>query len=151
MNTLHVLHDADYPAGLRICEWLARQEAIIPLLLHAHQAPETACQFPGIAAHLTPRELTVVGDDGQVWTGPSAAVICLFALEEYRDLAERLAQPALLPLARTALDLLSREVFEMTCLLRRSTPADLEELLRLNAEGARRRFHLPPALPVVRV
>ena len=150
MNTLHVLHDADYPDGLRMNEWLARQEAIVPLRFLPRQAPETTCRFPGIAAHLTPRELTVVGDAGQVWTGPSATVVCLFALEEYRELAERLALPALLPLAQTALDLLSREIMDLSYLIRQGTPAELEELLRLNADAARKRFHLPPALPTAR-
>lgn len=147
MNTLYILYDNTCPVSLRHREWLSRQEALAPLHWLAHQAEEVPCRFPGIAAHLVPRELTVVSDDGQLWTGPAASVMCLFALEDHRELAERLAWPNLLPYARTALELLSREVFELDCLLRRSSSEELENLLRLNSEAMRKYFRLPPALP----
>ena len=118
MNALYLFHDNTCPVSQRHREWLAKQAAIVPLHCVAHQAEEVPGRFPGIAAHLTPRNLTVVSDDGQLWTGPSAVVMCLFALEKHRELAERLALPNLLPYARTALELLSREVFEMNHLLR---------------------------------
>ncbi len=147
MNALYLLYDRDCPVSLRHREWLAKQAAIVPLHGVAHQAEEVLRRFPGIAAHLTPRQLTAVSDNGQLWTGPSAVVMCLFALEKYRELAERLALPNLLPYARTALELLSREVFEMNHLLRCSPPMELENLLRLNAEAARNYFHPPPVPP----
>ena len=150
MNTLHVLYDAECPVCLRLREWLTQQAAIIPLHFLPHHAAETACRFPGVATHLTPRELTVVSDAGQVWTGLSAVVMCLFALEQHRELAERLALPNVLPLAGTAVELLRREVFELTGQLRRSSPVELENLLRLNAEVVRKHPHLPPALPPAR-
>lgn len=144
MNLLHLLYDADCPVSQRQGEWLARQAAIVPLRLLPHHAEEVGQRFPGVAAQLTPREFTVIADDGQFWTGPSAVVTCLFALEIHRELAERLADPTLLPLARTALELLSREIFELNRLLRRSSIAELEQLLRLNSDAVRRHFHLPP-------
>ena len=44
----------------------------------------------------------MVGDDGSVWTGPHAWVMCLWATAAHRPLAERLARPSGLPLARAA-------------------------------------------------
>ena len=149
MNALYILYDDTCPHSLRHREWLARQEPLVPLRLLPHRAEEVPRRFPGIESHLAPRELTVISDDGQLWTGPAASVMCLFALEQHRELAERLAHSALLPYARTALELLSREVFEMTCLLGRSAHEELEQTLRLNSEPVRKHFHLPPALPAV--
>lgn len=153
MNTLYILYDDTCPHSLRHREWLAKQGSIVCLRFLPHRAEEVSCRFPGIEVHLTPRDFTTVSDDGQLWTGPAAAVMCLFALEQYREFAERLAHPTLLPYARTALELLSRDVFEMKCLLRRSTHAELAEALRLNSEIARQHFRLPmpPALPAQRV
>ncbi|MFM8469977.1 MAG: hypothetical protein ACKODH_08405 [Limisphaerales bacterium] len=148
MNILHVLYDSACPVSVRQQEWLARQEAIGPLRFLPHRAEEVGRRFPGIEPHLTLHEFTVVSDDGRFWTGPSAVVTCLFALEAHRELAERLAHPALLPVARTALELLSREVFEMNCLLRRSPVAELEQILRLNSDVVRKHFRVPPPVPV---
>ncbi|MEN9572781.1 MAG: hypothetical protein RL514_636 [Verrucomicrobiota bacterium] len=150
MNTLYILYDHTCPHSDRHREWLARQEPLVPLRLLAHRAEEVPCRFPGIEAHLTPRELTVISDDGQLWTGPAASVMCLFMLEQHREFAERLACPLLLPFARTALELLSRdrEVLAMQCLFRRSTDAELASILRMNSEVAAQRPHLPP-VPVL--
>ena len=151
MNTLHVLYDADGRDSVPQRDWLARQAAIVPLQFHAHRAEATSCRFPGIEPHLTPDALTTISDDGQFWTGPNAVVTCLFALEAHRELAERLAQPELLPLARTALELLRREVFELTQLLNHSGPAELKQVLQLNSDIVRKHFRLPPpALPAPR-
>ena len=149
MNTLFVLYDDTCPVCVRHREWLAKQEAIVPLRFLPHRAEEVPCRFPGIEAHLSARDFTAVSDDGELWSGPSAMVMCLFALEQHRELAERLSHPVLLPFARTAVELLSREVFEMTCLLRRASHEELEQVLRLNSELVRKHFRLPPALPAV--
>ena len=50
----------------------------------------------------------VVSDEGAVYRDGSAWIMCLFALEEYRDWANRLAHPLLRPLARQAFALLSQ-------------------------------------------
>ena len=151
MNTLYILYDHTCPHSDRHQEWLARQAPLVPLRRLPHRAEEVPCRFPGIEAHLTPRELTVISDDGQLWTGPAASVMCLFMLEQHREFAERLACPLLLPYARTALELLSRDrdVLAMKCLFRRSTDAELEGILRLNTETTAQRLRVPP-LPVLR-
>jgi hypothetical protein len=45
-------------------------------------------------------ELVVVSDDGSVWAGPAAFLICMWALRDWREWACRLSTPALAPLAR---------------------------------------------------
>lgn len=149
MDTLHVLYDGACPICFRQREWLAKQEAIVPLHFLPHRAEETSNRFPDIEAHLTARDFTAISDDGRIWTGPAASVMCLFALAQHREFSRRLAHPALLPYARTALDLLSCEVVKMKSLLRRSTLIELEEVLRINSGIVRQHFRLPvpPALP----
>jgi hypothetical protein len=44
-------------------------------------------------------ELVVVGDVGEVWVGSAAFLVCLWALEEWRDWSFTLAGPAFAPLA----------------------------------------------------
>lgn len=149
MNTLYVLYDHTCPHSVRHQAWLARQEPLVPVRLLAHRAEEVPCRFPGIEPHLTTHELTVLSDDGQLWTGPAASVMCLFMLEKHREFAERLACPLLLPYARTALELLSRDgqVPAMQCLFRRSTDDELVGILRMNTEIVAQRMKVPP-LPV---
>ena len=44
-------------------------------------------------------ELVVVGDGGEVWAGSAAFLVCLWALEEWRDWSFRLSGPGFAPLA----------------------------------------------------
>lgn len=148
MNALYILYDDTCSHSVRHCDWLAQQEAVVPLHFLPQRAKEARFRFPGIEAHIAPRELVVISDDGQLWTGPTASVMCLFSLEQHRELAQRLAHPALLAYSRTALELLSREVFEITCLLRRSDDKELGQTLRLYSESVRKHYQLPPEITV---
>ena len=147
MTTLYVLYDNTWPDHLRLRDWLVEQPALVPLHWHPHKSEEVSHRFPGLTAHLTPRELTVVSDDGRLWVGPAAAVMCLYALEDHREFAVRLAHPALLTYARTALELMSRNVGEMTRLLEDSPHGELEGVLRRNAEVLQQRYRVPPPPP----
>jgi len=44
--------------------------------------------------------VTVVADTGAVYEGDAAWLVCLWALDGYRGLAQRLSAPRLRPLAR---------------------------------------------------
>jgi hypothetical protein len=43
-------------------------------------------------------ELCVASDDGDVWAGPAAFLVCLWALKAWREWADVLASPLLVPL-----------------------------------------------------
>ena len=51
----------------------------------------------------------MVSDEGGVYRGGHAWIMCLYALEDYREWADRLASPALLPLARQGFAMLSKQ------------------------------------------
>ncbi len=109
MTKLYVLYDAQNDFALRCYGWLAAQPTVCPLEFVPFQALELMARFAGIDDFQRRGPLLVVSDEGGVYAGPSAFVICLHALEDYQDWAFRLSAPMLLPLARSAFELLSTQ------------------------------------------
>lgn len=107
MKRLYVLYDSTCQLCRACRAWLDRQPTFVPLVFLSLQLPEVARRFPGIEQLHPEEELLVVSDTGDVWRGGSAWVMCLWALQEYREWSERLAHPALLPLARRACQIVS--------------------------------------------
>ena len=97
---LTVLHDAGCPLCVRFGDWLVRQPQLVPISLVAAGSAEAGRLLPGLDHDRTLEELTVVADDGRVWTREHAWVVALWATASHRHTAERLARPALLPVAR---------------------------------------------------
>lgn len=63
---------------------------------------EARRRCPGIDHISTLSEITLVGDSGQIYRGPAAWVVTLWALSEYRPLSHRFSTPAGARLARAA-------------------------------------------------
>lgn len=99
---LTVLTDQECPLCRRFAAWLARQPLLVPLELVPAASAQARRRFPSLDHDRTLEEVTVVGADGSVWTHEHAWVMCLWATRSHRGLAERLASPHLLPLARGA-------------------------------------------------
>jgi hypothetical protein len=76
-----------------------------------------------------PEELVVVSDQGGVYRGGSAWIMCLFALEAYRDWANRLAHPLLQPLARQGFALLSGQRSRISRWLSLASEVEIAETL----------------------
>ena len=98
MTRLTVLYDPTCPLCQRAQAWLAREPAYVELELLAadwQTLPERLRWLPQVG-----RELVVVADDGRFWIGPSAFVMCLWALRRWRAWSMRLAHPLLAPIAR---------------------------------------------------
>jgi predicted DCC family thiol-disulfide oxidoreductase YuxK len=105
VNQLAILYDADCALCVGARAWLERQPRFVPLEFVAATSVEAARRFGGVP--VVGRELVVVADDGRVWIGPSAFVMCLWSLRASRGWALRLAHPALAPIARRFFPLLS--------------------------------------------
>lgn len=99
---LTVLYDAGCPLCTRFRDWLAAQPPLVTLDLVPAGSPEAHRRFPTLDHSRTVAEITVVADDGAVYVNEHAWVICLWATLTHRSLAERLARPGWLPLARVA-------------------------------------------------
>ena len=93
-----------YDAGCGICRgarrWLASRAQLVPLEFVAAGSTEARRRFPALDHAQTLVDITVVADDGSVYSGDGAWLMCLWALDGYRGLAARLSTPALRPLAR---------------------------------------------------
>ncbi|MDI3423867.1 thiol-disulfide oxidoreductase DCC family protein [Streptomyces luteolus] len=102
VRRLTVLYDANCPLCTHVRQWLARQRKLVRLDLVPAGSEEARRRFPGLDHGATLDEITVVADGGQVYRGPAAWVVTLWALAEHRPLAHRLATPAGARLARGA-------------------------------------------------
>jgi predicted DCC family thiol-disulfide oxidoreductase YuxK len=122
MKCLYVLFDAECELCVRCRNWLMQQPAFVPLVFIALQSDEAQHRFPGIDALKPDEQLLVISDAGAVYRGPNAWIMCLWALENYRQHAQRLAHPALLALAKTICELLSRNRFFLSDILFRQNP-----------------------------
>jgi predicted DCC family thiol-disulfide oxidoreductase YuxK len=97
MTRLTVLYDASCALCVRCRDFLAESTALVPLELLASQSPEARQRFGAVP--WLGEELVVASDDGDVWVGPAAFLVCLWALRDYREWSYRLSGPALSPLA----------------------------------------------------
>ena len=108
MKKLTILYDAACGFCVKCRWWLAEQPKYVAMEFLPTGGPEARRRFPSIFGLGAPEELTVVSDDCGVYRGADAWLMCLWALEGYREWADRLARPALRPLARAAFALVSK-------------------------------------------
>ena len=97
------------------------------------EARPIVIRIPGIEQFQTSGELTVVSDEGAVYHGLNAYIMCLHALQENRELAARLAQPVLAPFARKAFELVANHRHVLSRWIRKSSDDQLVEVLRLHS------------------
>jgi predicted DCC family thiol-disulfide oxidoreductase YuxK len=91
----------------------------------ASDSEEARRLFPGLPSG----ELAVVSNDGRVWLGDNAFIMCLWALRKYRRWAKRLASPILRPVARQAFEAISRNRKSVSSLLRLKSETELKNRL----------------------
>ncbi|MDR3637335.1 MAG: DCC1-like thiol-disulfide oxidoreductase family protein [Isosphaeraceae bacterium] len=130
MRQLFILYDERCGLCSWARRWLARQPAFLELSFLPAGSALTARLFPGLGRSGPPEELVVVSDDGGVYRNGAAWVMCLYALQEYREWSLRLATPALFPLARQAFALVSRQRGRVSRWLNLASEAEIADTLR---------------------
>lgn len=128
MNRLYLFYDGNCELCRRLQEWLGMQRAWVPLVSVPANSPEARMLFPELGKVVGRSDLAVVSDSGDVYLNNHAWIMCLYALEEYRDWALRLASPMLQPLARQAWEMLSRNRAMVSRWMSSSEQAMAEEL-----------------------
>ncbi len=138
MRRLYVLYDARCGLCRRARSWLDYQEKLVDLEFVAAGSMMATRLFPTLSAAAAgrPEELVVVSDSGGVYRGGHAWIMCLYALEDYRDWSERLSSPALLPLARRGFALISKRRGAISRWLGLASEAEMVEALGRIAEPA---------------
>jgi predicted DCC family thiol-disulfide oxidoreductase YuxK len=129
ITTLHVFYDGQCEFCRRCRAWLAGQPAFFKFNFVPYQAPHATVLCPRLAEFRPDTEIVVMSDTGEIYTGASAWIMCLYATRRYRELSLRLAHPALMPLARTICRLVSENRLAISALLRKSpeeTARDVE-------------------------
>ena len=114
MNALTVLYDPTCGLCRRAHEWLAQQRKLIELVFVPCLSDEARRRFPQLDHDLTAKDLTVIGDEGEVYMGPKAWLMVLWALSQYREWSYRLSSPELLPTVRGVVSLISRHRFHIS-------------------------------------
>jgi predicted DCC family thiol-disulfide oxidoreductase YuxK len=103
VRRLTVLYDADCSLCVHIRQWLARRRQLVPLEMVPAGSPQSRERFPRLDHARTLREITVIGDGGQIFGGAAAWIVCLWALAEHRPKAHWLATPAGAPFVRATM------------------------------------------------
>ena len=104
---LYVLYDHGCGLCSHLVQWMSRQHSTWELQFVAAGSPESRQLFPDLTLPSRPEELIVVGEDGAVYRGDAAYIMCLYALDGYRPLAVRMSQPTWRPLARRIFTMIS--------------------------------------------
>lgn len=97
MKQLTVLYDGTCELCVRCRDFLAVSRTLVPLELlssTSREARERYGSLPWLG-----EELVVVSDQGDVWIGPAAFLVSMWALADYREWSYRLSGPAFAPLA----------------------------------------------------
>lgn len=108
MHRLYVLYDRRCDFCRRCRAWLEEQPKYIDLVFVPAGSNAAKERFPDLRDADRIDELVVIDDQGGVYRGSRAFIMCLYALYDYRDWSETLSSPAMFPLAGRFFDFLSR-------------------------------------------
>jgi predicted DCC family thiol-disulfide oxidoreductase YuxK len=97
IERLTILYDSRCELCLRCARWLAAQPAYVKLELMPAASAEAAARYGAVP--WLGEELVVVSDRGEVWAGPAAFLMALWALVDYREWSYRLSGETLSQLA----------------------------------------------------
>ncbi len=100
MDHLFVLYDAHCTLCRRLRAWLETQDQLTSLAFLAAGSEAARRRFPDIDHQASLQDLMVIADNGAVYRGSKAWIMCLWALRDYRELSCRLASPEWLPVAQ---------------------------------------------------
>lgn len=129
MDRLSVIYDATCGMCRRLKNWIAREPAFVELEFIPLQDAALETQFPGILNLHPEREIVVISDKGEVYQGGKAWVMCLWALKDYREWAQRLANPLLLPLAKKTCTMVSRNRYAISRWFFEAPPEEVSQRL----------------------
>jgi predicted DCC family thiol-disulfide oxidoreductase YuxK len=105
---LTVLYDEACPMCRQLRAWLASQRVVVQLELLAAASPEARWRYPRLDHERTKAVLTVITQDGAVFEGERAWLVCAWALPRWQPLAEQLGTRPRLVLVRVASRLVNR-------------------------------------------
>ncbi|HEX3091204.1 MAG TPA: DCC1-like thiol-disulfide oxidoreductase family protein [Candidatus Angelobacter sp.] len=130
MEKLYVLYDPKCELCERLKDWLLVQRTWLGLCMVPAGCEKAQKMFPELETIATCNDLVVVSDDGQVYLNNSAWIMALYALEEYREWACRLAHPMVAPFVRQAFEMISKNRHAISRWLSHDRPEEIAGELR---------------------
>jgi predicted DCC family thiol-disulfide oxidoreductase YuxK len=114
MKTLTVLYDPVCGLCRRAHDWLAQQPKLVELRFVPCNSDEARKRYPHLDHALTTKDLTLVSDEGEVYFGPKAWLMVLWALSAYREWSYRLSSPERLPTTKRVVSLISQNRYQIS-------------------------------------
>ena len=108
MRQLTVLYDPQCGLCRRVHSWLVQQPKYVEMIFVPVASEEAYYRYPLLNHALTMKDVTVISDEGAVYWGAKAWLMCLWALHRYREWSLRLSSPELLPTARRVISMISQ-------------------------------------------
>lgn len=118
MTTLTLFYDARCGLCSGVRRWLSAQPAFVRLEFIPYDSPQARQRCPMIDQLHADQEIIVLSDEGDLWQGAGAWVMCLWALRDFREWSQRLASPAMQAIARKVVHLISANRLTLSSLLR---------------------------------
>lgn len=132
MTKLWILYDNRCGLCTRLRFWASTQPAFVEMCFVAAGSAQAIALFPSLQQPGQPiEELLVIDDRGGVYANDDAWMMCLWALQDYREWAVRLsASPALKGMARQAYSMISRQCYNISSTLGLMSEEQLAQRLR---------------------
>ena len=129
VKSIEVYYDGRCGMCCTFHEWINRQARAFDILFIPYQSPAAEEKFPGIGTLDPSREMIVRTDEGTIYRGAKAWVWCLYSCAHYRNLARRLAKPALLAMAVGICRLLASNRYAFSKVFFRRKDREVREVL----------------------
>jgi predicted DCC family thiol-disulfide oxidoreductase YuxK len=107
IRNLFVLFDGSCDLCGHCKAWLQTQKQTVALTFVEAKSRDARYIFPELDHSRTTSELTVIADDGALYTGTKAWLMVLWALSDYRNWARTLSSPEMMPIARKFITMIS--------------------------------------------
>jgi predicted DCC family thiol-disulfide oxidoreductase YuxK len=130
MDKLYVLYDPKCELCQRLKDWLLIQRSWLGLAMVPAGSERAQKMFPELNNVASSNDLVVISDDGQVYLNNSAWIMVLYALDDYREWACRLAHPMIAPFARQAFEMISKNRYAISRWLSHGRPEEIAGELR---------------------
>lgn len=117
MTTLTLFYDTRCGLCSSVRRWLSAQPAYVRLEFIPYDSPQARQRCPMIDQLHADQEIVVLSDEGLLWQGAGAWVMCLWALQDFRAWSSRLASPTMQSIAKKIVHLISANRLTLSSLL----------------------------------
>jgi len=129
MRKLTILYDSSCDFCQRCRRWMLYEATFLELEFLSRCSLAAIHQYPTLVRDADFSELLVVNDEGQVYRGAKAFIMCLYATKRYRSLSLLLAKRGLIHFARRAFEFISKRRYLLSRCFRRSIEDDIVDMV----------------------